>query len=256
MARLGARVSGVGEVVERPVAVHATDPATAYLAVAARLADAGDPLAAVGQGLYGRPAGPTRMPAMRRTVFVVPRAFAPEVYAAAGLRIAVKERKRLLDHLAEGGGWDAAWLAEAEAEIASAPAAHPESSGSELSRLVPRLREQVVVARGRPYEATQNVASRIIRAMAAECRIERRRPAGSWTSSQFRWANTEPLPEVSAESARTALAKAWLGVRARHRGRPEVVDRVEYGRDAQGARGGRGRSGRIGQRRYRLRPAG
>ncbi|SHL94862.1 winged helix DNA-binding domain-containing protein [Actinacidiphila paucisporea] len=211
VARLGARAGGVGDVVERLVAVHATDPATVYLAVAARLADPDTAVAAVERELYAQPAALTRMLAMRRTMFVVRRAFAPEVYAAAGRRIAVKERKNLLAHLAEGGGWDAAWLDEVEAEVTAALVAHPESSGAELSRLVPRLREQIVVARGKPYEATQNVASRIIRTMAAEGRIERRRPAGSWTSGQFRWAKAEPLPEVPAEPARAALAKTWLG---------------------------------------------
>lgn len=210
-ARLGARVKGVGDVVERLVAVHATDPATVYLAVAARLTDPDGAVQAVEAELYAQPAALTRMLAMRRTMFVVRRGFAPEVYAAAGRRIAVKERKGLLGFLAEGGGWDAAWLAEVEAEITAALEAHPESSGAELSRLVPRLREKVVVARGKPYEATQNVASRIIRTMAAQCRIERRRPAGSWTSGQFRWANADPLPEVPEQTARAVLAKAWLG---------------------------------------------
>lgn len=197
--------------VERLVAVHATDPVTVYLAVAARLGDPAGAVPAVERELYAQPPGLTRMLAMRRTMFVVPRAFAPEVYAAAGRGIAAKERKGLLAFLADGGGWDAAWLDDVEAEVAAVLAAHPESSGAELSRLVPRLREQVVVARGKPYEAKQNVASRIIRTMAAEGRIERRKPAGSWTSGQFRWAKAEPLPEVPAEPARAAVAKAWLG---------------------------------------------
>jgi hypothetical protein len=211
--RLMARAGGVADVVDRLVAVHATDPATVYLAIAARLADPaepGDAVSAVEQELYARPARLTRMLAMRRTMFVVRRSFAPEVYAAAGRRVAVKLRGDLLAFLAEGGGWDAAWLDEVEAEVAAALTAHPESSGAQLSKLVPRLREQVVVARGKPYEATQNVASRIIRTMAAEGRIERCTPAGSWTSGQFRWALAEPLPEVPAEPARAALAEAWL----------------------------------------------
>jgi hypothetical protein len=54
------------------------------------------------------------------------------------------------------------------------------------------------------------VASRIIRAMAAEYRIERRRPVGSWLSSQFRWANAEPLPQRPVEAARTAVVRSWL----------------------------------------------
>ncbi|NUS17610.1 MAG: winged helix DNA-binding domain-containing protein [Streptomyces sp.] len=215
-ARAGARLVGggagtVGEVVRQLVALHATDPATVYLSVAARLADPAAAAPGLDAALYGEPPALARMLAMRRTMFVVDRGFAPQVYAAAGRRVAVKLRKDLLGFLAEGGGWDEAWLDEVEAEVVAALGTHPESSGAELSKLVPRLREQVVVARGKPYEATQNVASRIIRTMAAEGRIERRRPAGSWISGQFRWAIAEPLPEVPAEDARTALATAWLG---------------------------------------------
>jgi hypothetical protein len=210
-ARLLRGGGGPEEVVRRLVALHATDPATVYLSVAARLEDPAQAAPALDRALYGRPPALTRMLAMRRTMFVVERAFAPQVYAAAGRAVAVRLRRELLGHLRDGGGWDEAWLDAVEAEVAAALTARPESSGAELSKLVPGLRERIVVARGKPYETTQNVASRIIRTMAAEGRIERRRPAGSWISGQFRWANAEPLPEVPAQEARTELAKAWLG---------------------------------------------
>ena len=147
---------------------------------------------------------------MRRTMFVVTREAAPDVFAAAGRQIAARERKNLLAFLADGGGWDERWLAAAEAEVEAALAEHGDSSGAELSSYVPRLREQVVVARGKPYEARQNVASRIIRTMAAEYRIERRRPAGSWLSSQFRWAKARPLPDRPVDAARAAVVRDWL----------------------------------------------
>jgi hypothetical protein len=206
---LGRGAGRVEEVVAGLVALHATDPATVFLAVAARLAEPEGAVAAMERALY-EDRSLVRMLAMRRTMFVLPRESAAGAYAAAGRPIAVKERKGLLGFLAEGGGWDERWLAEVEAEVVAALAEHGDCTGAELSRLVPRLREQVVVARGKPYEARQNVASRIIRVLAAEGRIERRRPAGSWTSSQFRWATAEPLPEVPAAEARAELAGAWL----------------------------------------------
>ncbi|MFI0895888.1 DNA glycosylase AlkZ-like family protein [Streptomyces sp. NPDC020983] len=209
-ARVGGGTHDVMDVVRGVVALHATDPATVYLSVMARTADPGAAVAGLDAALYGDTPALTRMLAMRRTMFVVARDFAPQVYAAAGRRVAARLRKDLLAHLAEGGGWDAAWLDDLEAEVVATLAAHPGSSGAELSRLVPRLREQVVVARGKPYEATQNIASRVIRTMAAEGRIERQRPAGTWISGQFRWANAEPLPDVPEEAARAALARAWL----------------------------------------------
>ncbi|MFC4033676.1 winged helix DNA-binding domain-containing protein [Streptomyces polygonati] len=215
-ARQLAAVDDVAEVVEGLVALHATDPATVFLSVAARLCRPSGAIAAVEEALYGSGSGPgsgpalVRMMAMRRTMFVVSRESAPDVFAAAGRDIAARERTKLLEHLARGGGWDAAWLAEVEAEVEAALDRHGESGGARLSALVPRLREQVVVGRGKPYETTQNVASRVIRVMAAEYRIERRRPAGSWTSGQFRWARAEPLPERPVGPAREAVVRAWL----------------------------------------------
>ncbi|SEN08870.1 Winged helix DNA-binding domain-containing protein [Actinacidiphila rubida] len=210
--RLLARGAGdAQEVAEALVALHATDPATVFLSVGARLAAPERAVQAVEEALYGPGAPLARMLAMRRTMFVVTRAFAPDVYAAAGRPIAANERKKLLAFLAEGGGWDEKWLAAAEDAVTAALTGGGELSGAQLSRLVPQLREQVVVARGKPYEATQNVASRVIRTMAAENRIERRRPAGTWTSSQFRWAPAQPLEDRPAEAARAAVVRAWLG---------------------------------------------
>ena len=217
-ARLAVRhrlAAGLGagtceDVTRTLVVLHATDPAAVFLSVGARLADPAGTVERVEEALYGRPVTLVRMLAMRRTMFVVNRDAAPDVFAAAGRQIAVRERKNLLAYLADGGGWDERWLAAAEAEVEAALAEHGDSSGAELSRYVPRLREQVVVARGKPYETTQNVASRIIRTMAAEYRIERRRPAGSWLSSQFRWARAEPLPDRPVDRARAAVVRSWL----------------------------------------------
>jgi Winged helix DNA-binding domain len=198
------------EVADALVALHATDPATVFLSVGARLADPGTALPLVEHALYGERPSLLRLLAMRRTMFVVTRESAPDVYAAAGQQIAARERRKLLKYLAEGGGWDDTWLAAAEAGVEAALTAHGDSSGAELSRHVAELREQVTVARGKPYETRQNVASRIIRTMAAENRIERRRPVGSWLSSQFRWAKAEPLPERPVDEARASVVRSWL----------------------------------------------
>jgi hypothetical protein len=213
-ARIGARhfaeAGSCEEIADRLVALHATDPATVFLAAAARLGEARGAVEAMEDALYGSPSSLVRLLAMRRTMFVVTREAAADVFAAAGRQIAARERKKLLGYLAEGGGWDARWLGEVEAQVEAALDTHGDVSGAQLSRLVPRLREQVTVARGKPYETTQNVASRVIRTMAAEYRIERRRPAGSWASSQFRWTRAEPLPDRPVDEARARIVRAWL----------------------------------------------
>ena len=204
----GSRAAAPAEAADALVALHATDPATVFLALAARLADPDVP--AVEQSLYDDEVALVRLLAMRRTMFVVGRELAAVVDSAAARAIAARERGRLLAYLADGGGWDAAWLERTEAEVLAALDRGTPLTGAELSAAVPALREKVTAAVGKPYETTQNVASRVLRVIAAENRIRRDRPRGSWTSSQFRWVPGRPLPELPAAGARADLARAWL----------------------------------------------
>ncbi|WP_042406631.1 winged helix DNA-binding domain-containing protein [Streptacidiphilus carbonis] len=189
------------------VGLHATDPATVFLAVAARLDDATP--AALERALY-QDLTLLRLLCMRRTMFVVGRELAPIVDSSTARAVAARERKKLIGFLADGGGWDEKWLAAAEQAVLAELAEAGPLSGSQLSARVPALREQVTVAVGKPYESTQAVASRILRTMAAENRLRRDRPRGSWTSSQFRWVPGEPLPELPAAEARAELVRRWL----------------------------------------------
>jgi hypothetical protein len=84
------------------------------------------------------------------------------------------------------------------------------ATAAELAEDVPALREQVVVAAGKSYEATQNVNSRVLRVLAAENRIRRDRPRGGWTSSQFRWSLAPDVAELSVAEAQAELTRCWL----------------------------------------------
>ncbi|MFC1407708.1 winged helix DNA-binding domain-containing protein [Streptacidiphilus sp. N1-12] len=202
-----ARAGTPEQVADALVGLHATDPATVFLAVAARMAGATP--AALERALYDE-LSLLRLLAMRRTMFVVGRELAAVVDASTARAVAARERRRLLAFLAEGGGWDAAWLAAAERETLAALAAGEPLTGAELGAAVPALQQRVVVGAGKPNETTQAVASRVLRVLAAENRIRRDRPRGSWTSSQFRWVRSEPFPAPPAAEARAELARRWL----------------------------------------------
>ena len=206
-ARLLARRDDPLAVADDLVALHATDAATVYLSLAARLTDPS--VALVERALY-TDVSLVRLLAMRRTLFVVPVDLASVVDTAAARAIAAKERERLLVFLDEGGGWDAAWLAAAERETLAALHRLGPSSGQELGAAVPALQERVTVSAGKPYEAVQTVASRVLRVLAAENRIRRDRPRGSWTSSAYRWVESEPWPELPVDEARAELVRRWL----------------------------------------------
>lgn len=212
-ARLGRRhllattVDTVEEVADALVGLHATDPATVFLSVCARLTTPS--VAAVEKAFYERQTL-VRLLCMRRTMFAVATTLAPVVDAAAAREIAARERAGLLKYLAEGVGWDADRLAEVERAKLAALAARGEATVVDLGRDVPDLLEQVVVAAGKKYETRQNVSSRIVRVLAADGRMRRSRPRGTWLSSQFRWAPAQPWPAVDPAEARAELVRRWL----------------------------------------------
>jgi hypothetical protein len=199
------------------VTLHSTDAASVYLAAWARLDPAaGDPMELLAAELYERRTL-VRMLGMRRTVYVVPAELAPVVQASSTRSIAVQERRRLLRLLAEAGvaADPAGWLADVEAATLAALAERGEALATELSAVVPGLREQLTMSAGKAYEGKIGVSTRVLFLLAADGHIVRGRPRGSWLSSQYRWAPAATwLPgaaaELTAEAARVELVRHWL----------------------------------------------
>jgi hypothetical protein len=200
------------------VALHATDPATVHLSVAARVP--GSEVAGTERALYDD-RSLIRMLGMRRTVFVVPTPFAPIVQAACTDDIAVKQRKLLVKHLTEAGVAEDAeasghWLAAVEESTATALALRRSATAQELSADEPRLRTRLNMGVGKTYAAQPYVTSRVLFQLSAEGRIVRGRPLGTWLSGQHQWSpSVDWLPgglgdRPVAEEARVMLARAWL----------------------------------------------
>ncbi|MFI5735571.1 winged helix DNA-binding domain-containing protein [Kribbella sp. NPDC051587] len=200
------------------VALHATDPATVHLSVAARVP--GSDVAATERALYDD-RSLIRMLGMRRTVFVVPTSFGPVIQAACADDIAVKQRRLLVKHLAEAGVADDAescgtWLQTVEESTATALALRGSATAQELSADEPRLRTRLNMAEGKAYAAAPYVTSRVLFLLAAEGRIVRGRPLGTWLSSQHQWSPAADWltgglgDKPVAEEARVTLARAWL----------------------------------------------
>ncbi|MFE3281962.1 winged helix DNA-binding domain-containing protein, partial [Streptomyces sp. NPDC059233] len=203
-----AHATTVTQAADAVVALHATDAATVFLSARARLAGGGPDT--IEQALY-EDVSLVRLLSMRNTLFAVSTELAPYVDSSTARAIAVKERRTLLKHLDEDGqGLDADWLARAEASALDALDARGPSTGGQLSAAVPALRQKITIGRGKKYEAETGVATRVIRLLAADGRIRRDRPRGSWTSSQYRWVHTDPWPPVPAPEARAEIARRWL----------------------------------------------
>ncbi|MBD0293485.1 MAG: AlkZ family DNA glycosylase [Jiangellaceae bacterium] len=209
-----ARAKGVVEVASDLVALHATDPASVHLAALARMRDG--TAATVERALYDDRVL-VRALGMRRTVFVLPVELLPVVQAACTDEIAARERRRTVQFLQEAGvSADVpAWLAEVEAATVRALAVRGEATGAELAGDEARLRTVVPYAVGTAYESRQNITTRVLALLAAEGRIVRGRPRGSWISSQYRWSLASAwfpggIPAVPADEARVELARRYL----------------------------------------------
>jgi hypothetical protein len=208
------KAASPGEAARGVVALHSTDPASVFLAVHARTAPA--EVKAIEHALYEE-RSLLRMHGMRRTMFVVPTATTPVVQAACTDAIAAQQRRRYAKIIAEAGmpEVDEAWLRAAEDAAAAALAARGEATGAQLSADVPVLRTRLLLAEGKKYEQTVNVTTWVLFLLAADGRIVRGRPRGSWASSQYTWSPMAAwLPDGMAtlppEAARTELVRQWL----------------------------------------------
>jgi hypothetical protein len=196
------------------VGIHATDPASVYLGLRARVRTL--TRERLGQALY-EDRTLLKVLGMRRTMFVVPVELAGVVQAAVTTALAEAERKRLLRMLGEAGiaKNPARWLAKVEAETVDVLHEIGEGTAADLTKRVAGLREQITFGEGKTWQGQVGVSTRLLFLLATEGRIVRGRPKGSWLSSLYRWApmdrwvegGLEPWPP---EPARVELTRRWL----------------------------------------------
>ncbi|MER6765465.1 MULTISPECIES: winged helix DNA-binding domain-containing protein [Amycolatopsis] len=223
---LAARTTTVEEAVDGVVALHATDPASVYLSAWSRVREVS--VADVEEALYSRRTL-LRLLGMRRTMFVTDVATAAQVQAACSYDIAARQRRLLEKQLGTLGHPEnvprpGEWLDEVMASVEKALRARESATAQQLADDEPRLRQQLLMAKGKPYESIGNVTSRVLFQLAAEGHIVRGRPRGSWQSTQYCWspltdwlaegttgvASSADWPALSEDEARTALARRWL----------------------------------------------
>ncbi|WP_459545338.1 winged helix DNA-binding domain-containing protein [Nocardia sp. X0981] len=211
----GYRHDDVTDIVRSLVVLHATDPATVHLSVAARGRDLGP--AQVERALYEERTL-LRMLAMRRTMFVAPVETVPVLHSSCGGDLAAAQRRtyaRYLEQAGIGNGDAAGWLAEVAERTHRALLARGSATGAQLSEDVPDLRTQVNTAPGKSYSRPTNITSWVLLLLGVEGRIVRGRPDGTWSSSRYSWAPVEtwlpaPVAELKVEQARAELVRHWL----------------------------------------------
>jgi hypothetical protein len=215
-SRVGGDPPDPAAVARRMVALHSTDPATVYLSVLARTA-APVSHSVIEASLYER-RDLIRMLAMRRTVFVVPAESVPVLQSSTTDRIALDQRARLLKLLREltDVADPGPWLDDVERSVLRALAERGgTASASELSGAEPRLKTKLVMAAGKSYQATQTITSRVLLVLAAQGKLVRGKPIGTWLSQQYRWVLAEhwfreEADQMGEHVARAELARLWL----------------------------------------------
>ncbi len=198
------------------VGLHSSDPASVFLSAWTRVA--GFTSADLEDALYAR-RRLVRMLGMRSTLFVVPLETAAVMDEACTRAYAPAERRRLIRMLEEQGvaspSHGARWLGRVETATLDALTRRGEATARELTKDVPELGTKLLFGEGKAWAGMMGVSTRVLFLLAADARVVRARPLGSWMSGQYRWARTElwlgsPLPAIERAQACADLLGRYL----------------------------------------------
>ncbi|MDW5596974.1 winged helix DNA-binding domain-containing protein [Conexibacter stalactiti] len=209
-----ARAATVEQATERIVCLHATDPATVYLSAWARVEALR--VTDLERALYADRSLVKHM-AMRRTLFVFPRATMPDAQAGASARVADVERRRLIADVERAGlkRDGARWLREGCTAVLATLADGRELSSTELRDELPLLEGSISYGEGKSWAGKMPIGPRVLTVLSAEGLIVRASNVGGWTSSRPRWTAMgawlgEELAPRTAQQGVAGLVERWL----------------------------------------------
>jgi len=196
------------------VVLHATEPASVHLSVAAR--SDGVTVADVDRELYDARSLVKQL-AMRRTLFVFPRDLLPAAWGSASTRVAEAERKRIGGNAAAAGLTDDgdAWLLARRSQVLDLLDAAGPLGAQELRERLPALDVKVATSPGSRWGGPIPIAPRVLGWLGARADIVRGVNGGHWRLSRPRWTPMaawlgevpEPLPEATGYAE---LVGRWL----------------------------------------------
>ncbi|ORA35582.1 winged helix DNA-binding domain-containing protein [Mycobacterium aquaticum] len=211
LSRPGSSVPGV---TADFVGLHATDPATPYLSLWARLP--GFTVSDLDTQLYQQRTAVKHL-AMRRTLWVVRTEDLPAVQAAASDRVADNERRRLIaDAQKAGVATDGSlWLDTACDAVVAHLREHGPTPAAHLRAALPALHGNYDPAPGKSWGGETPLAPRVLTVLGVRGDIVRGPNEGTWTTSRPRWAAmSDWLGDAGAaaesELARAQLVRTWL----------------------------------------------
>jgi DNA glycosylase AlkZ-like len=204
----------IDTVVADLVGLHATDPATPYLSLWARLP--GFTVADLDADIYDRRTLVKHL-AMRRTLWTVRAVDLPWVQSGASDRVADNERRRLVADAQKAGiaADGETWLDTACAAVLRHLAEHGAASAKELREALPELAGRYDYAPGKRWGGETPLAPRVLTVLSVRGDIVRGLNDGAWTISRPRWTPMSDWLGVTVDAtepdvSRTELVRRWL----------------------------------------------
>ncbi|MGZ5399303.1 MAG: winged helix DNA-binding domain-containing protein [Nocardioides sp.] len=199
---------------EAVVCLHATEPATVYLSVAARTEDV--TVADLDRALYAERSLVKQL-AMRRTLFAFPRDLLPAVWGSASARVAETERRKIGKDLVTAGltGDGDAWLDAARSGVLDLLADRSALGAQEIREQYPPIDVKVSTSANAKWGGPIPVAPRVLGWLGARGEIVRGTNGGHWRTSRPRWTSMADwlgeLPERrDVDSGYAELVRRWL----------------------------------------------
>jgi len=196
------------------VCLHATDTATTYLALWARVG--GVTVADIDKAMYADRSLVKHL-CMRRTLFVFRSELFGTVQAAASDRVADQETRRLAKEVEKAGLFadGTAWLASASAAALAGLDTLGEATSTELRAAVPLLEGSIEYAPDKTWGGRISVGPRVLTCLSAAGEVVRATNRAAWHLSRPSWARTSTwlgfTPDAVPErEARADLVGRWL----------------------------------------------
>jgi hypothetical protein len=186
--------------------LHATEPATPYLSLFARIDSF--TRADLENTLFGSKSLIKQI-AMRRTLFVFPRDLLPAAVSSASARVAQQEAGKLVKDLERSQVTDdgASWLATAREAVLRRLADGAELGARELREGLAELAGQVSLYEHKPYGAVLHVAPRVLTWLSAAGDVVRGHNAGDWRISRPLWTRMDDW--LGAPVSRSAVREGY-----------------------------------------------
>ncbi|MDO5696856.1 MAG: winged helix DNA-binding domain-containing protein [Dermatophilus congolensis] len=167
--------------------LHATEPPSVHLSIAARMN--GADVASVERVMY-EDRSLVKQLAMRRTLFAAPRELLPALLGSSSARVALQQRNVIAKDLEKHGITPdgAAWIARATAAVLDRLSDGSALSARQLREQLPELEGRTTPAPGaKSWDVPSTFAPRILTLLGAEGRLVRGANEGHWSTSRPTW---------------------------------------------------------------------